>query len=76
MYGGHSLVPEVVAVEEDVVDGMKVAAMWACGVVISSLSEPGGICGIKCVSGDGLESSGLVQARISCEDSVDEVGEG
>ena len=36
-----TLVPEVVAVEENVVDGVEVSAVWACDVVVGSSMEPG-----------------------------------
>ena len=38
---GGLFVPKMVAVEEDVVDGVEVAAVWTCDVVVGSSSEPG-----------------------------------
>ena len=57
---GGSLVPEAVAVEEDVVDGVTVTAMRTCGVVSSVRAKACGVCGIERVSCDYLEGGGLV----------------
>ena len=50
------MVPVVVAFEKGVVDGVKVAAMGAGGVVPSVPPESEGIAGVECVSSDELES--------------------
>ena len=52
---GRSLVPVVVAFEKNVVDGVKVTAMRAGGVVSSIPSEAEGIAGVECVAGNDLE---------------------
>ena len=52
---GRAFVPKVIAVEEDMVDGVLVAAVRACGVVPSVLLEVGGVGGIEGVSYDKLE---------------------
>ena len=49
-------VPVVIALEEDVVDGVSVAAVGACGVVPSIPLKVGGVVGVECMSSDELES--------------------
>ena len=57
---GGLCIPEVVAVEEDVVDGVAIAAMRTCGVIPGILSKAQGICGVKGVSCNDLEGGRLV----------------
>ena len=54
---GRSLIPVVVAFEENVVDGVEVAAVRACGVVSGIPPEVEGIAGVECVARDDLEGS-------------------
>ena len=49
------MVPVVVAFEENVVDGVKVAAVRAGGVVSGISPEVEGIAGVECMAGDDLE---------------------
>ena len=65
---GRSWIPMVVAFEENVVDGVKVVAVRACRVVSGVPPESKGVTGVECVSGDDLESGGLVCAGVGCED--------
>jgi hypothetical protein len=53
---GRSWIPVVVAFEENVVDGVELAAMGACRVVTGVPPEPEGVAGIECVAGKNLES--------------------
>ena len=57
---GCSFVPKVVAVEEDMIDGVAVAAVRTGDVISGILAKAGGVCGIKSVSCDDLEGGGLV----------------
>jgi hypothetical protein len=59
-----------------VVDGIGVATVRACGVVISSDAKAAGVGCIKCMACDELECGRLVQVGIGSEDSLDEVGNG
>jgi hypothetical protein len=60
-------VPEVVALEEYVVDGVSVAAVRTAGVVSRRGAEAGRVTGIESVSGDELESGGLVGSGMGGE---------
>ena len=52
---GGAFIPEVIAVEEDVVESVTIAAVGTCGVVTGVHSKAGGICGVEGVSSDELE---------------------
>ena len=54
---GGMFVPKVVAVEEDVVNGVLIAAVRTCGVVPGVRSKARGIGGVKGMSSDKLEHS-------------------
>ena len=66
----------MVTLEENVVGGVGVAAVQTRSVVVGSRAEVGGICGFECMSGDELESGGLVQMGVGGKNSADEVGDG
>ena len=57
----------MVALEEDVVNGVSVAAMRTAGVVSGRGLEACRVPGVESVSGDELERSGLVRARLGSE---------
>ena len=63
-------VPEVVAVEEDVVDCVSIATVWACGVVARMCSEASRVGGVKCVASYELECSRLVCVGLGGENPV------
>jgi hypothetical protein len=65
-------VPKVIAVEEDVVDGVAIAAMWAGGVVISVGSKAGRVASVESVAGDELKCGGLVCVGLGGENPFDE----
>ena len=67
-----SLVPKFVTIEQDVIDGVKVAAVGAGDIVTSVLTKMCGVCGVEGVSCYDLECSGLVGSGLSGENSVDE----
>ena len=69
---GRSLVPVVVAFEKNVVDGVKIPAMRAGGVVTGIAPEAERIAGVECVAGDDLKGGRLVCAGLGCEDPRDE----
>ena len=57
---GCLLVPKVVTVEQDMVDGVTIFAVRTGDVVIGVLPEAGRVCGIEGVSCDKLKCGGLV----------------
>jgi hypothetical protein len=62
----------VIAAEEDVVDGVAIAAVWACGVVTRISSEVSRVAGVKGMAGDELEQGGLVCVGLGGENPIDE----
>ena len=62
----------MIAVKKDVVDGVAIAAVRACGVVASIGPEVGGIASVECVAGNELEGSRLVSAGLGGENPFDE----
>ena len=54
---GGAFISKVVAVKKDVVDGVSVAAVGACGVIPGICSEARRIGGVESVSSDELECS-------------------
>jgi hypothetical protein len=69
---GGAFVPEVVAVEKDVVDGISIAAVRTCGIVPSICSEARGVGGVEGVSCDELEHGRLVRVGLGGENPIDE----
>jgi hypothetical protein len=49
---GGAFIPMVVTVEEDMVDGVTIAAVGACGVIPDVPPKTGGVVGVECVSCD------------------------
>ena len=58
------------------ISGVGVAAVRTGSVVIGPRMKTGGVNGLKRMSCDELEGSGLVQAGVGGKNSVDEVGDG
>ena len=54
-YDSSAFVPVMVAVEEDMVDGMSIAAVRTCRVVPGVLPEAGRVGGIEGMTGNDLE---------------------
>ena len=67
-----ALVPVVVAVKKDMVDGVTLAAMGTCRVIPGVPPEAGGVISVKHVTGDELEGCGLVCAGVCSHHSFDE----
>ena len=65
-------VPKMVTLEEDVVDGVEIAAVRTARVVTGVGSETGRVAGVERMSGDGLEGGGLVRTGLGCENPEDE----
>ena len=57
---GHSFVPKVFAVEQNVVDGVSVAAVRTGSVVVSVLPKAGRVRRVECVSCNDLKGGGLI----------------
>ena len=76
MDGRRPFVPKMVAVEEDVVSGIEIAAVRAGGVVVGSRSEVSGVSALEGMSRNELERGGLVRAGFGGEDAADEVEDG
>ena len=72
MYNRRLLVPVLVAVEKDVVNGVTVAAVGARDVIPGIPPKTGGVIGVKSVSCNELEGCGLVGAGLGGEDPFDE----
>ena len=62
----------VIAVKENVVDGVAIPAVRACGIVISVGPEMGRIVGVESVAGDELKGGRLVCVGLGGENSLDE----
>ena len=60
----------MIAVEENVVDGVAIAAVRACGVVASVGLKAGRIAGVECMAGNELEGSRLVCAGLGGENPL------
>ena len=57
---GRSFVPEVFAVEQNVVDGVSVTAVRTSSVVVCVLPEAGRVHRVKCVSCNYLKGGRLI----------------
>ena len=62
----------MVAFEKNVVDGVKLAAVRACGVVPGIPPESEGVPGVECMARDDLKGGRLVHAGVGREDPQDE----
>ena len=60
----------MVTIEEDVVNGVAIAAVWAGGVVTGVGSEAGRVAGVEGMAGDELKRSGLVCAGLGSENPL------
>ena len=62
----------MVAVEQDVVDGVEIAAVGARSVIPGVPPKTGGVMGVECVSCNELKGCRLVGAGLGGEDPFSE----
>ena len=69
-------VPKVITIEEDVIDGVAIAAVRAGGIIAGVGSEASGVVSIEGMTSDELECHRLVCAGLGGENPGDEWMEG